>query len=478
MLVRIIRKEVTELIRDHRLRIFAAGIVVLTAVALCVGLVHHKNVQAFRQESQLLTRQQWEKQPARNPHGAAHYGIYAIKDSPVLSFIENGISDFSGYAMYLEAHYQNPMRYRSAEDATAISRMGNFTAGAMLQYYFPLFIILMAYPCFASERENGTLRQLLAHGVSRHKLFWGKAIAILGIQAVLCLPIIAISLVSIWYLSGSESEPILRFLLMISGLMVYYVATALLTLSVSAIVKRSATALAIMLGFWFITTFVAPVVTTAIAEQLHPVPSAEDFALGINEDKLKGLDGHRAGSDSYRAFVDSVLQHYNVKRTEDLPVNIYGLAFQKGEDYSNTVMDAHYDDLTSIYEDQARVRRSVAAFVPFIAVRSWLMGLAGTDFWHHAHFHRFAEDYRRTFVKILNDDLAYYEGHLTTKDREYQFATDPHFSTLYAKMPHFQYIRPELSEVFTVNQSYFAILIFWCLGLLACCFASAKGLKP
>ena len=61
------------------------------------------------------------------------------------------------------------------------------SAGFVLQLLIPLFVILLAFGAFAGERENGTLRQLLAAGARPSGLAAGKA---LGLTAALSLVLV------------------------------------------------------------------------------------------------------------------------------------------------------------------------------------------------------------------------------------------------------------------------------------------------
>ena len=66
----------------------------------------------------------WETQGEKNPHSAAHYGVYAFKPRLALSFVDEGVDSFTGTSVWLEAHRQNDFLLRPAQEATAVQRIG------------------------------------------------------------------------------------------------------------------------------------------------------------------------------------------------------------------------------------------------------------------------------------------------------------------------------------------------------------------
>lgn len=162
----IARKEMMELARDGRLRWTATIVLLLLTAAALLGWTRSRDLAAQHDAARRATRAHWLEQPQKNPHSAAHYGIYAFKPKLVTSFVDDGVDPYTGVVAWLEAHKQNEFRWRPAQDATATQRAGLLTAAVVLQLLLPLLIILLTYGTFAGERESGTLRQLLSLGVA------------------------------------------------------------------------------------------------------------------------------------------------------------------------------------------------------------------------------------------------------------------------------------------------------------------------
>ena len=150
----IARHTFTELSRDGRFRLTAALLVVLTVVA---GLAGWQQVNALRAEAAAAAtgeRGRWLDQGNKNPHSAAHYGIYAFKEPRPLAVVDPGVQAYLGSAVYLEAHKQNEPLYRPAQDGTALQRFGDLSPALVGQALLPLLVILLGFAAFAGERER------------------------------------------------------------------------------------------------------------------------------------------------------------------------------------------------------------------------------------------------------------------------------------------------------------------------------------
>ena len=132
MITRIARKEFTEMLRDGRFRRASAIVFALLLASIMMGAKHHREVKRQHELAQAETRDQWLWQPAKNPHSAAHNGIYAFKPKMLPAMLDRGVDPFTGQAVWLEAHKQNEFRFRPAQDSTAVQRFGELTAATVM----------------------------------------------------------------------------------------------------------------------------------------------------------------------------------------------------------------------------------------------------------------------------------------------------------------------------------------------------------
>jgi ABC-2 type transport system permease protein len=468
----IARKEFTEMTRDGRFRVTSLIVFVLLLASLVAGRQHYRETRRQQEAAQAATRRQWEGQETKNPHSAAHFGTYAFKSPMPLSYVDKGVDAYTGVTVWLEAHKQNPFLFRPAEDALSVSRFGESTAANVLQLLLPLVIILLAFEAFAAERERGTLRQLLSMGIGRRELAFGKT---LGTTAALAVLLVPSTLVGVIALALSTNSALLinslpRLALMIAGYLFYFAAFLFLSLAVSSRASSSRGALVVLLAFWMLNSLVLPRLAADAAERLYPTPSGSEFWAQIEHDMKEGVDGHDPAASRTEAYKQQVLDQYGVTKVEDLPVNFAGLSLQAGEEYGNTVFDRRYAELWATYEKQNRLRQVTALLAPLEAVRTYSMGLAGTDFAQQRDFAIAAEQYRRMLNRTMNLDIAY---NSRSTDTAYRANSD-----LWHSLPEFAYTAPRLGAVVRQQAGNFALLALWFVATGAIALTVVGKLRP
>ena len=452
----IVRKEFTDILRDGRFRWCSVLVGALLLVSLGHGWVQARSAQQEHAAAQDTARDHWESQGEKNPHSAAHYGVYAFKPRLALSFVDEGVDPYTGTSVWLEAHRQNDFLLRPAQDATAAQRIGVLTAAQVLQHLVPLLIILLTFGALAGERERGTLRQLLATGIGRRELALGKALGVAGALALLLVPAALVGAAALVVGSpGPAASPIARGAVLAAVYLAYFTAFLALSLAVSAWARSARTALVILLGVWVVNGLVAPRVAVDLSKWLHPTPSAIEFARNIEREMASGVeDIHRPDRDASTA---RLLAEHGAERVEDLPVNAVGVYLQESEEFGNRIFDRNYGALWDTFERQGAVHETLAVVAPLLAVRTLSMGLAGTDVEQHRHFATAAEAYRRDLMRRMNGDLAE-----NSRTGEVYLAG----SELWEETPPLQYAAPTLGWVLGNRILSILVLGTWLVGTI------------
>jgi ABC-2 type transport system permease protein len=450
MVLRIARKELLDLWRDGRFRVLSSLVLVISLVSLAAGWKTYADLSAQHRAAQAATREQWLNQPKKNPHSAAHYGVYAFKPKSPLAMVDTGIDPYVGVAVWLEAHKQNEMKYRPAQDRTAVQRFGDLGGAEVLQVLLPLFIVLMGFGVFAAEREQGTLRQLLSVGARPRDLALGKA---LGVAAGLGVILVPATILGAIALTLSTSEGLLaddpwRMAALAVTYLVYFALLIAVTLWVSAWAPSPRLALVVLITFWFANSLVAPRVVSDIAGWLHPTPSAVEFQKALEAD----LNDNAEMEKRLEQRRQELFSQYQVTTVDALPIAFSGISLQEGEEHGNEVFDHHFGRLFELYDQQNRVFQLGAMAAPMLATRSLSMGLAGTDFAQHRHFIDAAETYRRDIQRTLNGDIARNQrpGAAYLAGRE-----------LWNQVPDFSYEAPGVLWVLQQQLPSIAILTAW-----------------
>ena len=213
--------------------------------------------------------------------------------------------------------------------------------------------------------------------------------------------------------------------------------------------QKSTLALTTMLGLWIVWTIFLPNIAMSTVEQLHDLPSRNTLKADMKEDRSKGLDGHNPVDERKEELEASVLEEYGVDSLSQLPINFDGLVMQADEEYGNKVWDKHFGKLREVLSQQKQAYQYGGLLDPFISLQNASMGFAASDNLHHQDFLVKVEDYRRMFIKMLNDEHAY--GGSKTGD--WSWAADNDF---FKSVPDFTY---ELSSAKSILPRYLMDLL-------------------
>lgn len=426
-----------------------------------------KQAKAYQHAKEHL-REQWESIDAMNPHGAAHYGTYVFKPSNLLSSLDEGVNSITGNMIRVEGHVQNEMVHSEASQMQAISRFGKLKSSLLLKYIIPLLLIFLAFSSVSMEKQSGRLRLIVLQGGSATKLVLAKTLAIwLYGVLLLCLVIASYSLLN---LQSLDSNIIRRALMFLCVYTLYYFIISGLTIYLSARWQNSSLALTSMLGIWILWTVFMPNILMSSVEKWHPLPSRDEFKAGMKEDRAKGIDGHNPTDERANALEEKVLAEYGVDSLSQLPINFDGIRMQADEEYGNQVWDKHFGNIRKVLSQQKRSLQLGGIFNPFISLDNTSKGFSGTDNLHHQEFLVEVENYRRVFIKALNDEHAYGGS----KNGDWGWKADNDF---YRSVEDFTHKPTELSAVFSYYFMDIGILLFWSFLILALLYFGTKKIQ-
>lgn len=455
MLTLIARKEFREFVRDGRM-LWAGGLMVVLLVAsILVGWQQQRSVQAERVASQELDYDAWLKQGPRHPHTAADQGMHVFKPEPPLSVIDPGIDPFVGSTIWLRAHRQSETKFRPAQDATGLKRFGGLSPAWILQVLAPLLIIVLGFGAFAVEREQGTLRQLLSMGVTARRLMWGKALALVAAVGLLIAPgaLLGLGLVVTGLEGHAWLDVLTRLALMALGYALYLGATVFVVLAVSALCQRSRTALFLLLAIWIGTVLIAPRTIADVATKSYPSPSRLGFDAALSDD---------LGDASGKVWSET----FGVASAWDpsVPLNQWGRALQLDDHSGYGVLDDHFGRLWDTFERQQALQETVSFAAPVVALRSFSMATAGTDFSHHRDFSEKAEVQRRVLQETVSEDLIRNADPLG--DRHFSYKSGPE---LWRHVPRFEYRAPGVG--FALQRHWLSLAVLAAMFALSLLFA-------
>ena len=460
------RKEFRGTLRDGRVLAGAFVLLLLGAVALISASVRYQALADERAVAQALIAEQWNEQGEKNPHSAAHYGIYAFRPALPLSFFDPGVSPYDGVSVWLEAHKQNFATGRPADDMTSLVRFGELSLGFILQALLPLGLILIGYAAFSSERETGTLRQVLASGVTPGQLFVGKFIGLSAAALLLCTPLLLACVGVLMAYSGADWLSPALLLLLAYGLHAGLI--LLFALLVSARAGSSQVALLTLLGFWAAVTFVLPRVAADIGRMASPTLTASDFARGVEADLATGLGGE-APAVRIAKRRDALLRLYKVDSEQLLPINFQGVVFSLQDEVSNAVYDKYFGQLHAAVDAQADIYEAMSLLSPRMALSLISQELSGTSLAQQRHFERGAENFRRRLMEILNRDIT-----LNSRGGDGAYRAGPE---LWRRTGSYRYEPEPLAAALARCAAPLTVLAIWTVVLIGAAAVSMRRLR-
>lgn len=470
MLWVIISKELKEIFRDGRFKLLSAILTILLAVSSWVSYNHQQQLRELHRQAQQIERKVWEGQESKNPHGAAHFGLYVFKPVYPLSIIDPGIDRYIGVMQFLEAHKRNHEQFSTVQEQTELARFADLTPAFVLLFLVPLLFVVLGYNSVTREKENGTLKQLLSQGVSVFTILTGKWIGIMAAVAAFLLPVLLVTgtLISQW-----EHFYWSVFICFVAAYFIYYAVVTGVTVIISGIVKKSGMSFLGGLLFWIVTTVLLPRVISNVANDRAPLLSNEQIIAWVNAmNSSRGGNIHDLSGDMYKNLVDSLLKKYKVDSVSQLPVNMAGIRLDAGEQMDTRNFEVVYDSMFHQLQKQQEWLDRAAIISPFLLTQDISMHLAQTDNENHRHFADAGEVYRRDLVNRMNRHIAY-----DSKIQE-SFTQFDAPESLWKSVPEFQYTSLTAAHAFSLSRPSIFILAVWLLAVMSGLFITSRNLKP
>jgi ABC-2 type transport system permease protein len=458
MLAQIIKNEWLFLIRSRIFLAVSMTFIFILLVSVFLGhLQTAKQDQTFNKAKDHV-RQQWVSIDDMNPHSAAHYGTYIFKPANLLSSLDQGVTSVTGNVLRVEGHVQNEIVHSEASQMQAVSRFGNLKSALLLQYIVPLLLIFLAFNSVSSEKQSGRLKLLILQGARLKQLILSKTVTIWLYGLFLLVFVIVINgVLNFEYITTDIS---IRTGLFFLSYALYYFIISALTVFFSARWQNATLALTSMLGIWILWTIFLPNILMSAAEKWHPLPSRNDFKTAMTEDRAKGLDGHNPTDKRALELEKEILQKYRVDSLSQLPINFDGIRMQADEEYGNSVWDKHFGSNRNILKKQKQSVQIAGIFNPFIALQNTSMGFMASDNLHHQEFLLQVENYRRMFIKMLNDKHTYGGS----KTGNWGWTID---NTFFKSVPDFDYKPTPLSLVLSNYILDLGLLVVWSIIVIA-----------
>ena len=464
----IIKNEWYFLTRNKALQVVSLGFLLVLMLSVFLGSRQtNKQMQEYELAQNQL-RKQWENIDSMNPHGAAHYGTYVFKPSNLLSSLDEGVNSVTGNVLRVEGHVQNEIVHSEASQMQSVSKFGKLKSSLLLQFVLPLLLLFLAFHSVSKEKQSGRLKLLVLQGAKPSSIIFAKTLSVwlYGIT-LLTLTILVYVLFNLEKLNVDLVNRALFFYLSYA---LYYFIISGLTVMFSARWQNATVALTSMLGIWILWTIFLPNILLSSVEKWHELPSRNEFQTAMKEDRSKGIDGHNPADERGKKLEQETLQEYGVDSLSQLPINFDGLRMQADEEYGNQVWDKHFGNLRKVLAQQKQSYQLAGVFNPFISLQNASMGFSASDNLHHQEFLVQVENYRRGFIKMLNDKHAF--GGSKTGD--WGWKADNNF---FKSVPDYKYQPVAFASVFSSYLPDLLLLIGWAVLVTLLLFYTTKKMQ-
>src|SRR5688572_7081492 len=101
MLMASFQKEWLLFRRDGRLVWLLLTLFTMMLLGIASSSYQYQQAQLLKTQTQVAERDRWLNQGEKNPHSAAHYGVYLFKPETPLAVIDPGASGYLGDVLFL-----------------------------------------------------------------------------------------------------------------------------------------------------------------------------------------------------------------------------------------------------------------------------------------------------------------------------------------------------------------------------------------
>jgi len=464
----IIKNEWRFLVRSRIFLGISIAFISIMLLSVFLGNYQTQKQAQTHQNAKDHVRQQWVSIDEMNPHSAAHYGTFIFKPSNLLSNLDEGVNSVTGNVLRVEGHVQNEIVHSEASQMQAVSRFGKLKPSLLLQYIVPLLLVFLASNSISNEKQSGRLKLLVLQGAKPLQIILAKTLSV-WLYGVVLLSLI-LFVYGILNLQSLTADILARTSLFFLSYCLYYFIISGLTVFFSARWQNATLALTSMLGIWIMWTIFLPNILMSSVEKWHELPSRNEFQTAMKEDRSKGLDGHNPTDKRSLALKEKVLKEYGVDSVSQLPINFDGMRMQADEDYGNSVWDKHFGSNRNVLQKQKQSFQLGGIVNPFISLQNTSMGFMASDNLHHQEFLLQVENYRRVFIKMLNDKQTFGGS----KTGNWGWKIDNAF---FKSVPDFDYKPTQISAVLSNYMLDVILMIVWTILVVLLIVFGTKKIK-
>ncbi|HAI76368.1 MAG TPA: hypothetical protein DCM08_08975 [Microscillaceae bacterium] len=359
---------------------------------------------------------EWYKDPT-NPLvlGAVRgAGKYAVLPPKPMGLLSTGQSDIFPFYSKVSFFAENAAQDNENFENPFNTALGEFDLAFVLVFLLPLLIISLGYDVFSAEREQGTLRLVMAMPVQLTKWLFQKILF-----RYLLLSLLATIILAAVLLSFAISPFSLSFVYLIISTLLYTLFWFSAAFIVNLWQRSSAFNAAALLSLWIFFAIIAPGTVNLMAFTLYPVPS-----------RVVYVNANRAIDQQLEQQEQTIVANFYAKNPQ-FKQPAEGSPKTWRERFVETIALREYKiqqqaKLDSSFQQKINQQRQFANRLqwssPAIVFQQYLNQLAGTDTQTYLLFQAQVADFQRRWEAYFKDKFISQKP-ITTQD----FAQFPQF---------------------------------------------------
>jgi len=403
-------KEIHETIITYRFLIAIFLCLILIPLAMYVSL---KDYETRNEEYQNSMRLYQENSEGRiNPEFQAE----GFRPPSPLSVFSRGAENSLPFKVTTSRNGDFQISQKMPEKNLLVDLFGKIDFAVIVSYVLSIMAIIFTFNCITGEKENGTLRLMIANSTPRWKVLMAK---IMGNFLSFLLPFLIAWLIALTVLLWSgrfqvfTADRFLPILFIFAVSIIFLFIISNLGVFISSRMSHSVTSMIVLLLIWVLMIFVVPKLSSMVAQIIYPVKSEQVLNSELQMAK-RNLDekyiekrrqllkemllakGLNNDSDIFDRMDDTavtgIFQQYDQ--------NVVAIEQEYEKEYANTVKKLEQD-----YDIKKQTQTNIALFIsrlsPVCCYLNVLSELSGTGISELLNF----TDHAQRFQHQVENDI-------------------------------------------------------------------------
>jgi ABC-2 type transport system permease protein len=330
--------------------------------------------------------------PASPSYIGSYQGQYALLPVSPLASLAIGQSDL--YVNYYKVTARIRESFIAGEQIENPLKLmvGHFDLAFVILFFYPLLILAVTYDLTSGDRDNGTLRMLLAQPVRLRTIIVGR---ILTRATVVVLPALLIPALTLWLADpGPTGEGVVRLGIWTLATLGYGAIWFALAVGVNTLGRPPAVNALVLAGAWLVLVVLVPGLINIGVASVYPLPSRVEF---VNATRVATDEARVKGSRLLARFLED---HPSLKAEGQTMENYAILQAARDEDVARQL-----EPVVERYNAQlARQTAAVSALrymSPAAVAQGVLYDAAGTSMSRYEHFYAQVNTFHERWTRFF-----------------------------------------------------------------------------